>query len=62
MTRLNSDIVAAIEQLLYRVKDPHKLDKNTDPQKHTFGSRIEKESAAERKKFSWSRGYSTPKN
>ena len=35
----------------YQFKDPHKLDKKTDPRKLTFGSRIEKESEAEREEF-----------
>ncbi len=48
---LNGDVAAAIEQLPYQFKDPHKLDKKTDPRKLTFGSRIEKESEAEREEF-----------
>ena len=35
----------------YQFKDPHKLDKKTDPRKLTFGSRIEKKSEAEREEF-----------
>ena len=42
---------AAIEQLPYLFKDPHKLDKKTDPRKLTFGSRIEKESEAQREEY-----------
>ena len=41
---VKGDVAAAIEQLPYQFKDPHKLDKKTDPRKLTFGSRIEKES------------------
>ena len=50
-TRVKGDVAAAIEQLPYQFKDPHKLDKKTDPRKLTFGSRIEKESEAEREEF-----------
>ena len=48
---INGDVAAAIEQLPYQFKDPHKLDKKTDPRQLTFGSRIEKESEAEREEF-----------
>jgi len=43
-----TSLAAAIEQLPYQFKDPHKLDKKTDPRKLTFGSRIEKGCEAER--------------
>jgi len=48
---VKGDVAAAIEQLPYQFKDPHKLDKKTDPRKLTFGSRIEKESEAGREEF-----------
>ncbi len=48
---VNGDFAAAIEQLPYQFKDPHKLDKKTDPRRLTFGSRIEKESEAAREEF-----------
>jgi len=48
---VNGDFSASIEQLSYRFKDPHKLDKKTDPRKLTFGSRIDKESKTEREEF-----------
>ena len=48
---VNGDFGASIEQLSYRFKDPHKLDKKTDPRKLTFGSRIDKESKTEREEF-----------
>ncbi len=48
---VKGDVVAAIEQLPYQFKDPHKLDKKTDPRTLTFGSRIEKESDEEREEF-----------
>ena len=48
---VKGDFAAAIEQLPYLFKDPHKLDKKTDPRKLTFGSRIEKESEAQREEY-----------
>ncbi len=55
---VNGDVAAAIEQLPYQFKDPHKLDKKTDPRKLTFGSKIEKESEAEREEFAVLNQYS----
>ena len=55
---VKGDVAAAIEQLPYQFKDPHKLDKKTDPRKLTFGSRIEKESEAEREEFALLSQYS----
>ncbi|MCG8342079.1 MAG: site-specific DNA-methyltransferase [Chlorobiales bacterium] len=45
------DFESAIEQLPYRFKDPHKLDKKIDPRKLSFGSRIDKENGAQREEF-----------
>jgi modification methylase len=39
----NTDFDVAIEQLPYKFKDPHKLDKKIDPKKFSFGSRVDKE-------------------
>jgi DNA modification methylase len=45
------DFASAIEQLPYRFTDPHKLDKKLDPRKLTFGSTIDKGSAALRQEL-----------
>jgi modification methylase len=59
---VKGDVAAAIEQLSWQFKDPHKLDKKTDPRKLTFGSRIEKQIARlSAKSSSRSRRYSAPK-
>ena len=48
---VKGDVAAAIKKLPWQFKDPHRLDKKTDPRKLTFGSRIEKECEAEREEF-----------
>ena len=45
------DFDSAIEQLPYRFKDPHKLDKKIDPKKLSFGSKIDRENGAQREEF-----------
>ncbi len=55
---LKGDIAAAMEQLSYQFKDSQK----TDPRKLTFGSRIEKESEAEREEFFTVKEILSPRN
>ncbi len=41
---VKTDLNKEIEKLFYIFKDPHKLDKNIDPKKLQFGSKIDKDS------------------
>ena len=45
------DFKNEIEKLPYIFKDPHILDKKTDPKKLLFGSKIDKESSSQREDF-----------
>lgn len=57
---LNEEPAVMIEQLPYRFNDPHKLDKKVDPKKLTFGSRIGRETGADREEFSIVRDIVAP--
>lgn len=49
--KTNKDFKKEIENLPYIFKDPHTLDKKTDPKKLQFGSKIDKKSAINRENF-----------
>ncbi len=58
---VKGDVVAAIEQLPYQFKDPHKLDKKPIPENSPLAPKLRRRARQSAKSSSRSRRYSAPK-